>query len=250
MRRSAPLVVLFVAAFSAGRATADDAVEKRPAPAAATEATAAEKPAPRTEEQLAALQKQILDGLADPKPQARAAAAQAIVFAWPDSKVVLDAALASDRADVRFEATCLLRRDELGDVRDRIRPRLADADARVRVFAVRAARRLDWPEIEPDFIRILDGDPSWLVLQETLRGLEDHGSAGCLQSVFRGWIRETSEDHRLRFRRVLVKILKNDYGDDLDKWRAAIEQAESAWRAAKAAKAPPPAKAAKAPAAK
>jgi hypothetical protein len=110
------------------------------------------------------------------------------------------------------------------------------------MFAMRAARRLDWPEIESEFIRLLNGDASWLVLQETLRGLEDRGTAACLQSVFRGWQAEHSDDHRLRFKRVLVKLLKNDFGDDLDKWRAAIEQAESAARAAKAAKPAKPAK--------
>jgi len=236
MRRAALLVLLLVPALAGGRAAAGDDVEKKPAPAAAAEGAEAEKPPARTEEQLAELQKKILEGLADSKPQVRAAAADAIVFAWPDSKIVLDAALASDRAEVRCEATCLLRREELGDMRERIVPRLADSEARVRMFAVRAARRLEWPEIEPEFIRLLNGDVSWLVLQETLRGLEDRGTAACLQSVFRGWQAEHNDDHRLRFKRVLVKLLKNDFGDELDKWRAAIEQAESAARAAKAAK--------------
>jgi hypothetical protein len=237
MSKSTLLVLALVPLLVAGRATADDDVpKKKPAPAAAADGAATEKAPPRTEEQLAELQKQILDGLGDAKPQVRAKAADAIVFTWPDSKAILDAALASDKADVRFEATCLLRRAELGDMKSRIRPRLSDADARVRTHAVRAARLLDWPEIEPDLVRLLNTDPSWLVLQETLRGLEDRGSAACLQSVFRGWNADHNDDHRPRFKRVLVKILKNDYGDDMDKWHAAIEQAETAWRAAKAAK--------------
>jgi len=244
--RIAKLFVLaLVPALAVGRASADDATVKKPAPAAPADGAAAEKPEPRTEEQLAELQKKILEGLTDPKPAVRVAAADAIVFSWPESTLILDAALTSERAEVRFEATCLLRRPELGDMRDRIRPRIADSDPRVRMHAVRAARLLKWPEIEPDFVRIVNGDASWLVIQETLRGLEDVGSAACLQTVFRGWTRESNPDRRPRFKRVLVKILKNDFGDELDKWRAAIEQAESAARAAKTAKAAPPAKPAK-----
>jgi len=244
MRRSTVLLLVLVPVFATGRATADDDPAKAPAKAPAAESkkdaspapaagAAAAKPEPRTEEQLDALRKQVLSGLTDPKPQVRAAAAENIVFTWPDSAPILDAALKADDAGVRFEATVLLRREELGDMRDRIRPRLADADARVRLHAVRAARHLDWPEIEPDFIRIVSGDPSFLVIQEALFGLEKVGTIACAQVVFRGWTTDTVEDHHRRYKRVLVKVVGADFGEEVDKWRTAIEKLETAARAQK-----------------
>jgi HEAT repeat protein len=243
MRPSKVLALALVATVAMGSAAAGEDETKAPAkaPAADAKKDAPAATEPRTEEQLAALRAKILGGLLDPKPQVRSAAADAIVFAWPDSAAILDAALASTDAGVRFEATVLLRRPELGDMRARIRPRLSDTDMRVRMHAVRAARHLKWPEIEPEFIRIVAGDPSFLVIQETLRGLEEIGTIACAQVVFRGWTTDVNEDHHRRYKRVLVKVIGADHGEDVEKWRTAIEKAETEARARKpAAKQPAP----------
>jgi hypothetical protein len=250
MRTAKILALALVAAVAAANAAAGEDEKKVPAkpPAADAKKDGATATEERTEEQLAALRAKILGGLIDPKPQVRSAAADAIVFSWPDSTPILDAALASPDAGVRFEATVLLRRPELGDQRVRIRPRLSDTDMRVRMHAVRAARHLKWPEIEPEFIRIVGGDPSFLVIQETLRGLEDIGTIACAQVVFRGWSTDVNEDHHRRYKRVLVKVIGADHGEDVEKWRTAIEKAETEARAKKpAAKQPAPKRSPEAP---
>jgi hypothetical protein len=193
----------------------------------------------RTPEQIAELKKEILAGLADAKPKLRAEAADKLVFAWPDTTPALDEALASENPTVRMEAACLLRREELGDMRERIRTKLYDPLAAVRILAVRAARHLKWPEIEPEFVRLLAGDASFEVKQETLVGLETLGTIACAKTVLDGWVREEDKGRRSRFKRVLVAVLKCDKGEDVDAWRTAIEQAETAARAAKAPQQPP-----------
>jgi len=232
MRRGAPLL-LVIALAGAPALGGDAAPAARPAAGGATQTPA---PVVRTAAQIAALRKAILDGFANEQPSARAAAADMLVAAWPDTAPILDDALVSKIAGVRLEATCVLGRTELGDMRERIRDRIADSDDLVRRQAVRAARHLDWPEIEPAFIRIVGRDSAWIVRQEALRGLQDHGTVACLLTVFEGWQAEKDDEHRARFKRVLVKIVGSDEGDDVEKWRVAIEKAQAKARAAAAKK--------------
>ena len=220
MRRGAALLIVLLGfAVSSFRADAGD--EAGPAQA------------PRTAEQLAALRKLVLDGLADPKPNVRVAAADAIVAAWPDSAPVLDEALASKSSEIRLEAVNLLSSEALGDQRDRIRKKFDDAHADVRRQAVRIARRLPWPEAEPSFMRLIARDPEWIVRQEALRGLESLGTTNCLHAVLEGWIAERDADRRRRYKRVLMAIVKTDCGDDEDAWRASIHKAELGARVAR-----------------
>ncbi len=237
MRTAAGLIASLLLAAVAAADDAKDAAASKEAPAKDAPAKAA-APA-RTPEQIAELKKEILAGLADAKPKLRAAAADKLVFAWPDTVAALDEALVSANPTVRFEAVCLLRREELGDMRERIHAKLYDPLAEVRILAVRAARHLKWPEIEPEFIRLLGGDASFEVKQEVLVGLETLGTIACAKTVLDGWVREEDKGRRSRFKRVLVAVLKCDKGEDVDAWRAAIEEAETAARAAKAAKEPP-----------
>jgi HEAT repeat protein len=231
--RAGALLVLVVALASAPARAGDAAPAARPATGAAADAPA---PVVRTAAQIAALRKAILEGFANEQPSARAAAADMVVAAWPDTAPILDDALVSKSAGVRLEATCTLGRQELGDMRDRIRGRLSDSDDLVRRQAVRAARHLEWPEIEPALIGCVARDSAWIVRQEALRGLLDRGTVACLMTVFEGWQAEKDDEHRARFKRVLVKVVGSDAGDDAEKWRTAIEKAQAKARAAAAKK--------------
>jgi HEAT repeat protein len=232
--RTAPLaaVLAFVLAF-AGAASADDvagagvAANAPPRDASAPGTAGSSSP---TSEQMAVFCRGILAGLADRKLTTRVAAAERIVAAWPDSAPALDAALASPSADVRLAAVYLLGREELGDTKERIRRCLSDASPFVRVQAVRIARHLDWPKVEPDLIRLAGEDPEWVVRQEALRGLEDRGTKACLASVLAGWRNEKDPDRRRRFHRVLVRIVGADHGDDVEAWVSAVTAAERAER--------------------
>ena len=219
---TAALVLLAGAAFA-------DVAPPAQAPAKADAGGPAAEPAPatpkRTPEQLANLRKLILDGLADSKTAARAESAEILLVTWPDSAPILDEALASKAAAVRIEAVQLLGREELGDVRPRIRERFSDTNPTVRMHAIRVARRLDWPEAEPDYIRRVTGDSEWIVCHEALRALEDRGTAACLAAVFAGWSHERDADRRRRHHRVLVKVVGADHGDDEEAWKVAIEKA-------------------------
>jgi HEAT repeat protein len=233
MRRAA--AVLALAVLAAAPAFAGDAA---PAPRPAAGAAAASASAPgdkngRTAEQIAALKKAILDGFSDPQMAVRAAATDVLLAAWPDSAPILDEALVSKDPQVRLSATCVLGRQDLGDMRDRIRARLADADDLVRRQAVRAARHLDWTELEPSLMRIVSRDPAWIVRQEALKGLLDRGTLACLTTVLEGWQAEKDDEHRARYKRVLVKILGTDAGEDVEAWRTAIDKALEKARAAK-----------------
>jgi len=233
VRRAA--VLLLVVALAAAPARAGDPAPAPAAKPATGGAATAPAPAPvvRTAEQIAALRKAIFDGFASAQPAARAAAGDLVVAAWPDTVPILDDALVAKNAGVRLEATTLLDRAELGDMRDRIRDRISDSDDLVRRQAVRAARHLEWPEIEPALIRIVARDSAWIVRQEALRGLLDHGTVACLTTVLEGLQGEKDDEHRARFKRVLVKIVGSDLGDDVNAWRTAIEKAQEKARAAK-----------------
>jgi hypothetical protein len=212
--RTAAIVVAMAATAWAGDAVppAQGAVAKAQTPA-------------RTAEQIATLRKLVLEGLANQRLSKRAEACELLVTSWPDSAPILDEALASKTDTVRLEAVRLLARPELGDVRDRVQPRFKDAIPSVRVQAVRVARHMTWPEVERDFIRLVSEESSWEVRQEALRGLEDLGTKKCLTVVFAGWSNEEDPARRRRYRRVLVKILAADHGDDAAKWADAIEAA-------------------------
>jgi hypothetical protein len=184
-------------------------------------------PARRSQDQLCALRVAVLQGLAEGKPASLAAAAQMIVAAWPDSEAALDEALVSTAAEVRLEAVRLLSRPELGDVRDRIARMFDDPSEPVRRQAIRAARRLAWPEIEPRFVEALARDRAWSVRQEALRALEDRGTWKCLRAVVEGWAGDRDPDHRRHYRRVLLALLGTDCGDDVDAWRTAVDAAET-----------------------
>ena len=226
MRASALLIFASMSSALAGDA------EPPKAPAPDTAAAAAPAPA-RTPDQVSALRKAILDGFADVHAHARTAAADLVIAAWPDTAPILDEALVSKDAGVRLEAATLLGRDELGDMRDRIRRKFADADDLVRRQAVRAARHLEWPEVEPALVAFVARDGAWIVRQEALRGLLDHGTVACLRTVLNGWHADKDDEHRARYKRILVKLLGSDLGDDTNAWLTAIEKAESKARAAK-----------------
>lgn len=185
------------------------------------------KPAPRTPEQLAALRVAVLDGFAKPDIKARADAGNLLVAAWPDSAPILDEALLSKSAQVRLEAVQLLRREELGDTRARIRSKLTDADEAVRRQAIRAGRLLKWPELEPELMKAVQNDPSWIVRQEALRGLEDRGTLKCVYIVLTAMSHEEDAQRRKAYKRVLVAILGEDHGDDSGAWTAAISDARA-----------------------
>jgi hypothetical protein len=217
------LIVSLVALAAAPAAVAGDGA-----------GAAAPQKAARTETQMAALRKSVLDGLADVKnPKARVAAADLVVATWPDSAPVLDEALASTSVEVRLEAVRLLERTELGDVKDRIKAKFTDASEQIRRQAFRAARRLEWPEAEASFVDAVAHDAAWTVRQEALRALEGRGTWRCLRVVVEGWLAEKNVDRRRCYRRVLLAHLKTDYGDDPDAWRTAVDEAERKAREAK-----------------
>jgi HEAT repeat protein len=220
----------FVVALAATPLVAGDG-DKAPAKGGAAKPAAAakpdSKPAPRTPEQLAALRVAVLDGFTKPDAKARAAAGDLLVSAWPDSAPILDEALASSSAQVRLEAVTLLRREELGDVRSRIRARVGDSDEAVRRQAIRAGRHLKWPEFEPDLMKVVQSDRSWGVRQEALRGLEDHGTLRCAYIVLNAMFAEEDLEHRKAYKRVLVAVLGQDHGDDQQAWSNAIADARA-----------------------
>lgn len=203
-------------------------------PARAVDDPKAPKPV-RTAQQVLTLRKTILEGLAAQNPTDRAAAAELLVATWPDSEPILDEALASKSADVRLEAVGLLSREELGDQRARIVPRLADSSETVRRQAVRVGRKLKWPEIESHLMQIVTSDPSWPVRQEALRGLEDRGTTKCLRVVLSGYMSEKVADRKSRFRRVLAAVLGVDHGEDVEAWCSAVTEAVTKAQAAAAA---------------
>ncbi len=204
------------------------------APARAADETKPQQPA-RTAQQVLTLRKTILDGLAAPNPTDRAAAAELLIATWPDSAPILDEALSSKSTDLRLEAVGLLSREELGDQRERIVPKLTDASETVRRQAVRVARKLKWPELEKHLTQIITSDPSWPVRQEALRGLEDRGTTKCLRLVLSGFMSEKVADRKSRFRRVLVAVLGTDHGEDVEAWAAAVTDAVTKAKDAQAA---------------
>ena len=232
MRRAAlgALVLALAAApLLAGdgdKAPAKDGAGK-PAAAAAGAATPAAKPAPRTPEQLAALRVAVLDGFAKPDMKSRGDAGDLLVGAWPDSAPILDEALASKSAQVRLEAVSLLRREELGDVRARIRRMVADTDEAVRRQAIRAGRHLKWPEFETDLMKVVQSEREWSVRQEALRGLEDRGTLKCAYIVLTAMGSEDDAQRRKAYKRVLVAVVGEDHGDDAGAWTAAINDARA-----------------------
>jgi HEAT repeat protein len=217
------VAIALLAALAAARAAAEEPAPEPVAAAAAGAPAAAE----RTEQQIANLRKAILEGFADERPQARVAAADMLLAAWPDTAPILDEALAAKEAEVRLEAVRLLVRPELGDTRDRVRARFTDREASVRRQAIRVARRLAWTDVENDFTVLLESDASWLVRQEALRALEDRGTTKCLHVVLQGWIAERDTERRRRYRRVLVSILGVDCGDSADAWCTAVADARA-----------------------
>jgi HEAT repeat protein len=194
---------------------------------AAADAKPAAKAAPRTPEQLAALRAAILDGFIKPDAKSRADAGDLLVAAWPDSAPILDEALGSRNAQVRLEAVQLLRREELGDTRARIRAKVTDAAEAVRRQAIRAGRHLKWPEFESDLMKVVQNDPAWSVRQEALRGLEDRGTLKCVYIVLTAMSSEEDAQRRKAYKRVLVAILGEDHGDDAGAWTAAISDARA-----------------------
>jgi HEAT repeat protein len=217
--RSTVLAVMVATGLALG---APSALRADDAPPAAPKAGTA-----RTAEQMATLRASIPAGFADAKsPANRAAAAQLVVAAWPDSAAVLDEALASNDADVRLEAVRVLERAELGDVKPRLLKRFDDAAESVRRQAIRVARKLVWPEAEPRYVDAVATDAAWSVRQEALRALEDRGTVKCLRVVLDGFAGEKNVDRRRSYRRVLLALLAADHGDDVEAWRAAVDEAE------------------------
>jgi HEAT repeat protein len=195
----------------------------------------AEATAPkRTPEQYQALRKLVLDGLANENAHVRAAAANALLAAWPDSAPLLDEVLSSKSRGVRLEAVEILTSLDIADAKDRLRARFKDRDEDVRRQAVRVAcRSTKWPEIETELERLVESDSVWIVRQEALRGLENHGTIKCIDVVLRGWLGERDLDRKARYRRVLKSVVGKDCGDDVDAWCAAIMDARSAKATAK-----------------
>ena len=224
--RFAAVVALFLA-LAATPLLAGDGGKAPVKAGAAQPAAAPAKQVKRTPEQIAALRVAVLEGFAKPDFKTRADAGDLLVAAWPDSAPILDAALGSQNAQVRLEAVSLLRREELGDVRDRIRGKISDPDESVRRQAIRAGRHLKWPEFEPDLMRVLQKDKAWSVRQEALRGLEDRGTLRCAYVVLTAMFAEEDIEHRNAYKRVLVRLLGKDYGDDQQAWSDAISDARA-----------------------
>ena len=225
MRRAAAVALLL--ALSSTPLLAGDGDKSTAKAGAAKPAAAATKAAPRTPEQLAALRVAVLEGFAKTDMKSRGDAGDLLVAAWPDSAPILDEALGSRSAQVRLEAVMLLRREELGDVRPRIRRMVTDSDENVRRQAIRAGRHLKWPEFEPDLVAVVKSDSSWGVRQEALRGLEDRGTLRCAYIVLTAMFGEEDLDRRKAYKRVLVAVLGEDHGDDQAAWSAAIADARA-----------------------
>jgi HEAT repeat protein len=226
-RATLAALVLALAATPLLAGDGEKAPAKDGAAKAAAAAKPAAKPAPRTPEQLAALRVAVLDGLANAEFKARAEAGDLLVGAWPDSAPILDEALSSKTAQVRLEAVSLLRREELGDVRARIRAKVTDSDEAVRRQAIRAGRHLKWPEFETDLMSVVKNDHSWSVRQEALRGLEDRGTLKCAYIVLTAMASEEDAQRRKAYRRVLVVVVGEDHGEDAGAWTAAISDARA-----------------------
>jgi HEAT repeat protein len=135
----------------------------------------------------------------------------------------LDEALASPSATSRLEAVLLLDDPELGDTHARVAARLDDTDARVRAMAVRAARNRGYADLEPRILGILASDPDWIVRREALWALDEIGTNACLSTVLEGLAVEKDAERRRAFRRVLVRLVGKDHGDDVEAWRAAVD---------------------------
>ncbi len=218
-------VAALVLALAATPLLAGDGDKGAAKPAAAAKSDA--KPAPRTPEQLAAIRLAVLEGFAKPDAKSRADAGDLLVAAWPDSAPILDEVLGAKDAAVRREGVSLLGREELGDTRARIRRMIGDSDESVRRQAIRAGRHLKWPEFEPDLMKIVQNERSWIVRQEALRGLEDRGTLKCVYIVLTAMSSEEDAQRRKAYKRVLVAILGEDHGDDAAAWTAAISDARA-----------------------
>ncbi len=168
------------------------------------------------------LGKAILPLLASKRAADRARGIDKLLANWPDSKPVLEAALESRSARVRLTVTHVLRLRFLSDTTSWIRRRMADRDAAVRVLAVRAARHRRLENVEEALIRLVRKDPRWAVQQEALRALETLGTTECLDEVLCGWEWAENDDQRRRYKRVLVRIVGRDVGDDYEGWFDAI----------------------------
>jgi hypothetical protein len=180
-----------------------------------------ELPAQEVDSDVAA---KVLSDLGDDDRAVRAAAATWVVENWPASARVVDSALVSTNEAARLEAVRLLDDARLGNNSRRLVRALTDASAPVRIAALRAIRHRGYDSFERDALRIMQDDPEWVVRQEAIRTLEDIGTAASLRPVIAAWSQEADEDRRRRYRRVLRAILLQDFGDDADRWRKALDE--------------------------
>lgn len=161
-------------------------------------------------------------GSTDEKERVRAT--EWILETWPRCQPVLAAGLRVPEVQCRVEVVRLLDREELEDVETLLDIALGDAEAAVRVTAVRVVRHRGLAGFELPLVGLMNDDPVWSVRQEAIRTLEDLGTELCLPHVLGAWTRESDKDRRRRYTRVLRALLAEDFGDDEAGWRRAADE--------------------------
>lgn len=208
-----------------------------PAPAPQTTGsgtTASEAPAPSTgpvpepaatEEEPAVADSAIAAALGSTDTAKAAKAAAAIVAGWPTTLPTLKVAMANPSAPCRREALLLIQRENLKGAESLVVKAARDAEASVRLLAIRAMRADRYVEHEALLVSIFSTDAELGVRHECLRTLEVIGTVKCLAPVLESFAKTEAPDTRRRHLRVLKTITGKDAKEDVDAWREIIRTA-------------------------
>jgi hypothetical protein len=220
-----------------GAAASPDASNaKTPAPESSARPAAAEPQAPTT---LTSADRELLRQVETGSAAEREIALAAIGAAWPRTKPLFDTMVAHPTVAVRLAATALLGDGRVPAPLPYVSELLSDTAPSVRRTATRLVRTLRLTTLESRILaKLADADRA--VRAEAIRTLEEIASPASLQTLVDQWYLEADLSLRPRFLRVLRKVTGEDHGEDVDKWREAVERARRRAEDAKSA-APAPA---------